>query len=177
MHRMTQEDRIRIEDGLTGGMGVYQIAEMVGFSAAAVYREVKRGSVNGIYNASYSQKQYEDYLSTKGREPIFSENKELAERVASLILEGMTPENISILLSEGEPGVKVATKTIYNAIERGLIPGVDKESLRKKSLEAWVSNGNIKLPAWVTRECGLKEGDKISFELKDGKLVIDYKKE
>jgi IS30 family transposase len=54
-HRLNYNDRIYIQHQLSKE-SVINIAKMIGVSRSTIYKELKRGTVNGIYDAEYAQK-------------------------------------------------------------------------------------------------------------------------
>lgn len=83
--------------------GFRQILDL-GIHNATIYREIDRGSINGIYDPDHAEEQYRGHLSEKGRPPICSISPELAQHIARLIIEEkLSPARIidtSIPLSE-----------------------------------------------------------------------------
>lgn len=55
--RLSYEDRIYIQTQLQQSKRVIEIAKAIGVTRSAIYKELKRGKVDGQYNADYAQKQ------------------------------------------------------------------------------------------------------------------------
>lgn len=54
--RLNYEDRIYIQTQLQQSKRVVEIAEVIGVTRSAIYKELKRGRVDGQYDADYAQK-------------------------------------------------------------------------------------------------------------------------
>ena len=111
---------------LDKGTKKVDIARALGIHNATIYREIDRGSINGIYDPGHAEEQYRGHLSEKGRPAICSISPELAQHIAMLILEEkLSPANIIDRLQEEKwSTAPKARATIYSAIDGGLIPGV-----------------------------------------------------
>ncbi len=62
---MSLDDRRRIEALLSDGMSKSEIARALDVHLATVYREIKRGTLCGSYNAEFAQKRFEDNLRAR----------------------------------------------------------------------------------------------------------------
>ena len=104
----------------------------------------------------------------------FKTKKELAEYIAKLILdEGRSPAKIINMLQEN-PKYAVVPKssaTIYNAIDNGLIPGVTRENLNS-DITTVFNDGQIHIAKWVRNALKIKDGDKLSFEVVNNKIIF-----
>lgn len=100
------------------------------YSRTTIYNELERGNWKGDYNPYYAQSQRELNVERKGRPSKFSDT-DLAKYISDLILkEHLSPEKIVTLLAEdnrGVSGILRSSKTICSAIDRGLIPGVNRD--------------------------------------------------
>ena len=67
-------------------------------------------------------------------------------------------------------------KTIYTAIDRGLIPGVSREDLLQRTSRVY-SGGQICIPRWVLEKLDIKDGDVLELEITDDGSLIYRKKE
>ena len=138
---------------------------------STVYREIKRGSVNGSYDPNCADEAYQQHLSEKGPEAILSLNPQLAEHIASLILNRkLSPEKIVDELQEYETG-SISIQTIYHSIDKGLIPGVTRESLRTDTVTVF-SDGQICIAKWGRNLLDIADGDKLHFEVIENKLIF-----
>ncbi len=55
-HRLNYDDRKFIQQQLKKKQRVVKIAEAIGVSRSTIYKELKRGLVNGVYVADTAQK-------------------------------------------------------------------------------------------------------------------------
>lgn len=171
---ITYEQRQRVQELLDAGHSVTEISQMLGFNYTSIDREIKRGSVDGRYDADYSEKKYRQHLSVKGPETMLTPESELSKYISKLILDEHLSllQIINLLQHEGNFEKYPKSKTtLYAAIDNGLIPSVDRSSL--KSDETTVFNdGTIHLAKWVRQELSIKDGDVLSFDVVDGKIVF-----
>lgn len=130
---LSYEQRLRVKELLDKGTKKVDIARALGVHNATIYREIDRGSINGIYDPGHAEEQYRGHLSEKGRPTICSISPELAQHIAMLILEEkLSPAKIIDRLQEEKwSTAPKARATIYSAIDGGLIPGVIRSSSRK----------------------------------------------
>ena len=63
---LSYEQRLRIKELLDKGTKKVNIARALGIHNATIYREIDRGSINGIYDPDHAEKQYRGHLSEKG---------------------------------------------------------------------------------------------------------------
>ena len=54
--RLNFNDRLYIQNQLAKKDSVIRIANHIGVNRSTIYKELKRGTVNGIYDAEYAQK-------------------------------------------------------------------------------------------------------------------------
>lgn len=168
------EKRLRLKELLSKGIQKAEIADSLGIHIATLYREVKRGLINGAYDPEYAEAQSQANIGKKGRTPILSTNKKLAAFIADKILnDHLSPEQISLLLKEtATEHEQVNVNTIYTAIDKGYIPGVSRETLRPKTVTVF-SGGQVILPTWIRQECGIKDGDQLAVHVaKDGTISL-----
>lgn len=174
-NHLSYEQRVQIKEMLDAGVKKVEIAHAIGVHNATIYREIIRGSINGVYNPKLAENQYRDHLSDKGPQAICAISPELSEHIAELILkEKLSPAKIiQALQSEGTkwetvPKTKI---TIYKAIDDGLIPGVTRESLNSY-ITTMFNDGQIHIAKWVRNALNLNDGDELAFEVVDGKLIF-----
>lgn len=168
---LSYEQRKMLADYLRKGLNKAEIAEKIGCCLATVYREIDKGTQNGVYDAEYSQRKYEEFLKAKGRKEILLVDQQLAEEISHYILtEKMSPGKI-IRLLEGQGKHCPSKTTIYAAIDKGLIPNVTREDLHSK-VTTMFSNGQIHVPSWIRAEMDIKDGDLLNIAFEAGKLII-----
>ena len=171
---LSHEQRVKIKELLDAGMKRNAIANLLGVNNSTIYREIKRGSLEGHYSPDYAEEQYRHQLAGKGRQPICSLSQELAEYIAELILnEKLSPAKIVDRLQKEERWTTIpkSGSTIYSAIDCGLIPGVNRESLLSYTTSVF-NDGDIHIPKWARTVLCINDGDKLLFEIADGKLIF-----
>lgn len=170
---LSYEQRLRVKGLLDKGTKKVDIARALGIHNATIYREIDRGSINGIYDPGHAEEQYRGHLSEKGRPTICSISPELAQHIAMLILEEkLSPAKIIDRLQEEKwSTAPKARATIYSAIDGGLIPGVTRESLNSY-VTTMFSDGQIHIAKWVRNALDLNDGDELLFEVVDNKIIF-----
>lgn len=174
---LTFEQRIRLKELLDSDTKKPTIALALGVCRSTVYNEISRGMVDGRYEPKYAEERYRQYLLEKGRTPILSLNSELANYISKLILEDhKSPEQIMELLRSNEKFKSVFTSvnTIYNAIDRGLVPKVSRESLRSNTTTVF-NDGQIHIAKWAKELLDIKDGDMLHIEVEGNKLIFTKK--
>ena len=173
-HHLKFTQRKKIKEMLDMGIKKTEIAHSLGVHTATIYREIERGPVDGRYDPDYAENIYKRQLSEKGMQPLCIISPELAEYIAKLILdEGRSPAKIINMLQEN-PKYAVVPKssaTIYNAIDNGLIPGVTRENLNS-DITTVFNDGQIHIAKWVRNALKIKDGDKLSFEVVNNKIIF-----
>lgn len=172
--QMNLEQRIKLKQMLDSGYSVTCIAEDLGFCRATIYNEINRSGSKTNYDPYYTQVQYEEKSKNKGSKLKLAD-ADLAKYISELILEQhLSPEKIVLLLAKSKnisSNVPTSAKTIYSAIDAGLIPNVTRESLLTKNFSVF-SNGQICIPKWVLDKLNIRDGDVLELELtEDGKIV------
>ena len=169
-----------MKDLLDEGYTRVKIAETIGVHRSTVYNELKRGSVNGVYDPMYSEKRAMEQNAKAGVKSILEQDQELAAYISQLILKRhLSPQRIVEYLKTEDHGFKeypTTPTTIYAAIDKGLIPNVSRKDLNgsgvDKDLIEIASNG-IQFPAWLRKKAGLKNGDKIGvIYKKNGEILL-----
>lgn len=141
-HRMTWTDRLTIEKLYNSGSSYRAIASAIGYTVAAVHREVKRGLYTHLdsktydYVKRYSAQIADDdarYQATSRCGVIkLGHNHAYAQAVADRILSGESPDSVvGSLRNKGE--WTVSTPTLYRYIDSGYIPNVTNKDLIDKS--------------------------------------------
>lgn len=174
---MRLEHRLIIKDMLDAGKSISDIANAVGVRYHTIYYELQRKSHDGIYDPYYAQSLYDKNSKNKGKDYILSDPY-LANYIAKLLLEkNLSPEKIATLLAKDNKGFSniPSEKTIYNAIDKGLIPGVNKNSFLTRQSTVF-SNGHICIPKWVLKKLDISDGDILLLEVTEDNKII-YKKQ
>ena len=134
------EERIQIETLQREGLSTAQIGKRLGRPERTIHREFGRGwvlhrtgkySVQERYSADRGQTTYERRMG--GRTEIKPTDKRLAEHLRCRIVKHKeSPEAVAARMKKNRLEYAVCAKTIYNLIDRGLVPGVSNESLWEK---------------------------------------------
>jgi IS30 family transposase len=130
---LSQDDRIEIADGLARGEPVKVIAARIGKTFQSVYREIARNrKPDGRYQPWYAHNRA--YLRRRRPKPRrFALDVGLREAVAGKLAKRWSPAQISRWLRRRYRRRRfwqVCAETIYEAVYRGLIVPVDRQSLR-----------------------------------------------
>lgn len=168
------EQRLKIKKMLDMSVKKTEIARSLGVHNATIYREIERGSIDGHYNPDYAEEMYRGQLSEKGAQPLCAASPKLAGYIAELILnEKLSPAKIIDRLRESSEWTEVpkSVNTIYNAIDDGLIPGVTRESLTTDVTTVF-NDGQIHIAKWVRNTLQIVDGDELSFEVVDNKIIF-----
>ena len=172
------EERNCIAYGLKNKESIRGIAKILNRSHTSVLREVRRNSVNKLYNTSKAEK-----LSIKRKKMCGSKLKlteELSLEISKRLKNRNSPEQIAGRLKKEKIVKKLSFKSIYNWLYKGLLPKMSKLNLRRKgkSKSSTDKRGKIggkniserPLKVEQRRELGHWEGDTIVG--KDKKSVI-----
>ncbi len=172
------EERNCIAYGLKNKESIRGIAKILNRSHTSVLREVRRNSVNKLYNPSKAEK-----LSIKRKKMCGSKLKlteELSLEISKRLKNRNSPEQIAGRLKKEQIVKKLSFKSIYNWLYKGLLPKMSKLNLRRKgkSKSSTDKRGKIggkniserPLKVEQRRELGHWEGDTIVG--KDKKSVI-----
>lgn len=147
MGYITEKERYQIEVLLKKRVPVREIAQLLGRSRAAIYREISRGTVvlfdSGkvkdvpVYCADVGQRKQDEASGSKGMDPVYLDPVFL-KLVSKLLNQKYSPEAMLPILRAS--GFTVSFKTIYNYIHKGLIPRFSSADLlypRKKRNPAY----------------------------------------
>lgn len=174
---MNLEQRIRIKEMLDSGHSISDIANSLKYNHVTIYKEIKRCDSREEYNPYYAQSLCEKSIKNRGRVGKLSD-MELAKYISDLILiKHLSPEKIVALLKKDNRGfsdVPRSANTIYSAIDKGLIPGVTRETLLT-NISTVFQNGHICIPKWVLDKLNIKNGDELLLEVTEDNKII-YKK-
>lgn len=171
---LTVKDRILIEKMLKNGASVSEIADKIRCHPASVYRELKRGSIDGKYSAEHAQKQTDIKKKNHGTPKIVVTEEGLAQYIAYLIkCEKLSVKQVVSRLKKEKKydNYPSSAPTLYNAIYSGAIPGVTRETLQRKETHMF-SNRLLKIPEWICKELDLKDGEPLNIDIEDNKIVI-----
>lgn len=130
---LSQDDRIEIADGLARSEPVKTIAARIGKSYQTVYREIARNSKpDGRYQPWYAHNQA--HLRRQRPKPHrFTIDAGLRQVVGDKLGKRWSPAQISRWLRRRyrrRQGWHVCAETIYEAVYRGLLGPIDRQSLR-----------------------------------------------
>lgn len=171
---ITYEQRLQLKRMLDAGDSKPAIAKALGVCTASVYNEIRRGSLNGKYDPDHAEGIKQTYLRQKGPQLMLEENPELADRIAAMILEEhLSPERIiERFKQEGFADGKfpLSDRTIYTAIDRGLIPNVTRDSLNANTTSIY--DNVLRFPSWFRNKFGIQDGDIFQFEATDSGQII-----
>lgn len=171
------EQRKRIRQLMDDGVSIRAIARSFGMAPNSIYREVKRGTPEGSdrYDPDYAQARYRKMVSHRGFPSVLQKHPELAQHIADLMLkEHYSPCKVAdILQTEDLPKrLKLTKETIYLNIDKGLIPGVTRKTMRRHRTKLF-NHGQVCFPKWVLEELDLQCGDVMHFEVKGDKIILE----
>lgn len=168
---ITWEPRLLIQNLYEKNIKVAEIANQAGLCKRSVYRELARGSIDGIYNPNHAQEQSDIKKRNKGAPAFFKEHPHIAALIAKCINE----DKLSIIETMHklhEQNIVIPSRqTIYNAIIKGQIPNVNLDCLTKNITKVF-SNGLVNLPIRIRQELNISDGDFLEFEVKNNKLIF-----
>ena len=174
---LTYEDRLQIKEMLDNGYRPLHIANALGFHNTAIYREIALGSINGQYNPSFAQQQHEVRSANKGAPSLLSVNSELALYISKAILEEhLSPERIVEKLRKESRFSRFpkSVNTIYSAIDRGMIPGVTRDTLKSYCTTVF-NNGHVCLPKWLRESMHISDGDNLYIQVDKETITLTKK--
>lgn len=161
----TYDERKQLAALINEGTPISHIAMMLNKSERCIYYELSRGKVDSdAYNPNASHTDYINTQSKKGKQKILEKDRILAERISKLIIkEHLSPEKISKIHN-------ISVRTIYNAIDEGLIPNVNRNTLH--SVVKVRTNGMIQIPKYIMEEARIENGNLFHIEVKDDNSII-----
>ncbi len=175
-----KEHRLLIKELIDKGIAKDDIAKQLGFSVSTVYKEIKRGTVDGKYDPEYSEARYQKNIHDKNKETVIEKMPEVAEYISRCILDDeMSPSEIVRALKKDKRfnGVTFHRETIKRYIRDGLIPGVTGDVLKSDSVKMF-SDGLIMIPTWIRKEYDLKDGDTFHIEVnRDQSILLKKQKD
>lgn len=171
---LTMEKRKELAHLLSEGKKAKEISALLEIHIASVYREIERGKnpLTNMYDPEYAENSYQKGLKNKGKEPVLSEDKELAAGIARLILEdNLSPEQALLKLEANGYANLPSKTTVYAAIDAGIIPGVSRESLHSKETNVF-SGGTVIIPKWIREKLSLEDGTTLGIELDGNRIIL-----
>ena len=119
------------------GFNFSQIAKKLGRNRSSVSREFRRNSnKDGSYSAHTAELRYKQRRKNCGRKPILQTDEKLKNHVIEKLEEYWSPEQIEGRAALENHGIQViSNKTIYRAIENGVIPKSKRIYLRFKKIK------------------------------------------
>ncbi len=169
---LTYEQRLQLAHYLQMNVHKTVIADRLNCHISTIYREIERGTINGIYDPDYSQQKQNQFLKLKGQREILRTNDTLAQKIANYILnENLSIEDIIKKLKQQHIDCP-SRNTIYTAIDKGIIPNVTRENLHNKTTIMF-SHGLIQIPKWMRNRLELRDGDILSISLQNNKIILE----
>lgn len=138
---LSEGERYKIEAYLRVGLKCRQIAEKMGKSPSTISREKRRGMVGqldcnlaekNVYMADHGQREYKERQSNKGRPLKIETDKELIGYIEKKIKEDRYSPGAVMgeIIQKGMLfKTRPCTKSVYNYIHGGVIPGVGEKDL------------------------------------------------
>lgn len=136
-------ERTKIETMLENKTKPVEIAKQLNRSHTAVYREIKRGTVEQLdtnlkpytkYYADAGQRIQDKNGHNKGAKIKLKNEKTTLETIEKLVIEEKSaPYAISVILGRSESHTAICTATIYSYIHKGIIPNVTDNDLAYKA--------------------------------------------
>lgn len=160
-----------MEKCLKEGIPIAKIASLIGCSRGTIYNEMQRGKVvierdgvkDSIYSADTAQERYE--LVKRKSQLEFSEIYQAnVESISAMLREGKSVKEIADSLN-------IASKTIYNYINNGSIPGYNKQDHVQREIKMF-NQGSIVIPKWIREKLKISDGQHFHVELEDNKIKL-----
>jgi IS30 family transposase len=139
---LTRNERIVIETMSRGGIPPRDIAGTLGRHQRTIERELARGRVKHldyelrkiyVYSSDRAQDVHDLNATAKGPDLKLGCNYALAEFIQCRIVDHKeSPDVVAYRLRQEGAQCTVCTKTIYNYIDKNVIPGVSNETLWEK---------------------------------------------
>lgn len=170
-HQLTLEERKKIEELLDRGWSATKIANILKKSRSGIYKEIQRNSDNQKYDAVTAHEKALKRGKNKGRITKINENNELLDYISREIL--VNKKSVKMIVHELkciEKFPNLSANTIYSYIDKGMIVGVSRETLRGNFTKMF-SNGLIRLPNWVREKTDFEDGDLFEVIIEDSDTV------
>lgn len=177
--QMTYYQRAKLKELLDAGLSKECIAEKLKVSRGTVFNELKRGSVEGVYDPEYADEKAWEKRMEGGNKTILEKDQCLARYISYLIKrKNLSPEQVVEHLKTGDHDyVKYpkTAKTIYTAIDKGLIPNVTRQDMKTVVATGIVTmkENSISLPECIRRCAGLRNGNSFKIQCKkNGEIIL-----
>lgn len=168
---ITYNDRKTIEKCLKEGIPITKIASLIGCSRATIYNEMQRGKVvivrdgvnDSIYSADIAQERYElvRKKSLLDSSKVYQAN---VESISEMLRYGKSVKEIADSLN-------IASKTIYNYINNGSIPGYNKQDHMQREIKMF-NQGSIVIPKWIREKLKISDGQHFQIELDENEIKL-----
>jgi len=142
--RLTWENRVQIETLLNAGVKVTEIANRLGFTFSAIYKELKHGyymhkNTDWTYTRKYSAYKAQEHMlfekTTKGAQLKIGNDYELLAFIEDKIInEHLSPDAVLGLIKRDNLQFKtsICRVTLYSYIDKGLFMNLTNKDLRIK---------------------------------------------
>ncbi|MEG0378372.1 MAG: IS30 family transposase, partial [Eubacterium sp.] len=140
----TEKERYQLESLLKAGLTQKAIAQELKKSLSTTKREIKRGIVTLIsselmeydhYCADFAQRRYDALKKNKGIKSKLPDDSELVQFLQEKIVDKKCSPYAALTDLEKEDrqfSVKFCLKTLYNAIDAGILKGISNKNLPRK---------------------------------------------
>lgn len=177
--QMTYYQRAKLKELLDAGLSKECIAEKLKVSKGTVFNELKRGSIEGVYDPEYADEKAWEKRTESRNKTILEKDQRLAKYISYLIKrKRLSPEQVIEHLKTGDHDYEKYPKsinTIYAAIDKGLIPGVTRQDMKTVSVIEVVTmkENSISLPECIRKCAGLRNGNSFKIQCKkNGEIVL-----
>ena len=167
--QITYEERCIIKKMLDAGYSKSEIAKRINVHRSSIYNELNRNTrEDGQYDPDYAQELCENRMGLGGPNAKIESNKDLASFISDKIKnEHLSPKKISLLIQNNPDfDETVSMRTIYTAIDKGLIPGVTRDDLNNNTTVMF-GDGILRLPNWAMNQTHFKTGDRFEIDLSE----------
>ena len=170
MNQLTLEERKKIEELLKNGCSITKISKILGKSRSGIYKEIERNGDDNKYDAVIAHKRTLERATNKGKITKIREDSEILDYISNEIL--VKKKSVKMIAHELENTKfeNLSVNTIYSYIDKGMIAGVSRETLRCNFTKMF-SNGLIRLPNWVREKTDFEDGDLFEVIIEDSDTV------
>lgn len=141
-NHLTYADRLKLEALLLAGHKADEIARILHFHRATIYREIKRGQYEHLnsdyttemrYSPEIAQAYMNDVLAAKGPDLKINREKAFADRIEEIIInDGYSPAAALAQVKNEGMTFTVCVNTLYSYIEKGVFLNVTIQNLPVK---------------------------------------------
>ena len=141
-NHLTYADRLKLEALLLAGHKADEIARILHFHRATIYREIKRGQYEHLnsdyttemrYSPEIAQAYMNDVLAAKGPGLKINREKAFADRIEEIIInDGYSPAAALAQVKNEGMTFTVCVNTLYSYIEKGVFLNVTIQNLPVK---------------------------------------------